>query len=138
MARQWRSVGRDIPTIEKGSIYGVEIKPWSINAPTYINESYGEKDARVANFLTGEATKRVVDAFAKSQYGKHYEVVLQEYDSRNSFYKGIAQRNASNIKELYDKAIRKVASFYKNDMYKQWGSEYDYQPKGGLTSNSTH
>lgn len=141
MARQWRSVGRDIPKIENRDVYHVDIKPWHMDAPTSVFESYGYKDARVANYLTGSATKKVVEAFSKTQFAKHYEVVLQRVDTESVFErdaKRLAQERAKRVDELYDRAMRKIASFYQNDLYKQWGSEWDYQPKGGLTSNSTH
>ena len=121
--------------IDPKKIYGIRYEPLS-GAPTYVYGIYGETSAR-QNFVYGKDVLRLGEMLAKEKYSQHY-IIDYHNGGDDAQARRLADENSKKVGALHEKAMEKLNTFYRHSLTQDYGSEWDYQPKGGTTSNSTH
>lgn len=123
----------------KDGVYEVRLVPWNREAPTYTYGVFGKTDARVGNYVTGSAVNKIAKAFNGSKYNEHYRMDVKPVNTRGiggNTIAEVAKDNDTKLKSLYDSAMKQLNSFYQHSLERDYGAEWNYQPKGGTSSNS--
>ena len=125
--------------IDPKKIYNIKYQPLS-GAPTYVYGIFGRTTAN-QNYVYGKDVLKLGEKLANEKYSQHYIIDYSEERSVGRFAeqsRQLADENSKKVGQLHDRAMKELNSFYRNSLTRDYGSEWDYQPKGGTTSNSTH
>lgn len=125
--------------VNKDGVYSVRLVPWNRDAPTYVYGVFGKREANVGNYVTGNAVQKIAKAFNGSRYNQHYRMEVKAVNTQRIGGKTIAdvaKANDKDLRNIYNSAMKQLSTFYQHSPTTDYGSEWQYQPKGGTSSNS--
>ena len=133
-----RATIRGASDIDPNRVYNIEYQPMP-GAPTYVYGIFGEQSAKTT-YVHGKTVLKLGDKLAKEKYSQHYIISAKPEKSWSKRDAELAEKFASEndrqVRRLHDDAMKQLSRFYQHSLIEDYGSEWEYQPKGGDGSNS--